>query len=271
MRGDELMTWLLRAALNGESPITPSLIGSLIGGINVSNPVLLRIENFPVYIQITDADVKPALEPPGTLPSLLPNPRLTFEDPRDGRPVGETAVSVARQSQSDVGDQPHVRLDPAPVRYRLHPHLVFDEQGRGQGETELEIAPWVKVVVVGDVEHVEFTTLGTGRSRQRVYFDRDDPAGLKGVGLNGMTRFGRNRRAQQKGSNVKWSFKRLRLGVATTVGVRLEDGSTNPVLVTVDDAVYDAAWQLTGTDQRKGVFQQHFLLLRERTGARHNV
>ena len=264
MNGNELMNWLLSTALNGLFQMHPSLVGSLVGSLNINSPTILRIENFPVYIQITGGGADSI---PGTpvAPSSFPSvPRLTLEDPRDGTVIATSEEAGAARSGTKLGEQRQVRLDLAPVRYRLYPHLVFDERGSGQGETELEIAPWVKVIVFGDVEYVDFTTLGPRRSKQRIHLDRENRTRLRGVGLNDMVPFGRNRQASPKGDNIKWSFKRFPLGTATPVGSANGEASTNPILVTADRAVYDAAWRLTGTDRRLGVFPQHFLLLRER-------
>ncbi len=265
MNGNELMNWLLSTALNGLFQIHPSLVGSLVGSVNINSPTILRIENFPIYIQVAagDADSAPGTSvAPSTFPSL---PQLTLEDPRNGTVIATSDEALAARSGTEPGERREVRLDLAPVRYRLYPHLVFDEQGGGQGETELEIAPWVKVIVFGDVEYVDFTMLGPRRSRQRVHFDREDRTKLKGVGLNDMISFGRNRQTASKKGDIKWSFKRIPLGTPTPVGSENGEASTNPILVTVDRNVYDAAWRLTGTDRRPGVFPQHFLLLRERT------
>ena len=270
MEFDGLMSWLLRTALNGQGV---SIHPNLVGNLNVSNPAILRIENFPVYIQVTvsGADRTPA-NPDAPPPPVLPPP-LTLEDPRDGKVHAASSVAPAEREERDRSEerpgskQRQVRLDLAPVRYRLYPHLVFDDRGRGRGENELEIAPWVKVVVFGDVEHVDFTTLGARRSKQRVHFDRNDRTRLKGVGLNYMIPFGPDRHTTPgRRGNIRWSFEHLPLGAATSVRSDHESASADPMLVTVDQAVYDAAWRLTGTDRRKDVIPQHYLLLRERTG-----
>lgn len=264
MNSDELMNWLFRTALNGALGNCPNLSASLVGGINFNNPAIFRIENFPVYIRISGVNDEDALGIPQT-PSLTPAlPRLTVEDPRAGTVIAASEETGSGRSRTDCDEERQMQVELAPVPYRLYPHLVFDKRGHGQDEAELEIAPWVKAVMFGEVEYVEFTTLGVSRSRQRIHFDREDQKKLKGVGLNDMIPFSRNRRTTAKGDNIEWSFKPFPLGKATAVYSGHGDESANSILVTVDRSVYEAAWRLTGTDRRQGVFPQHFLLLRER-------
>ena len=268
MKPDEMMSWLLRTALNGVLPDYPSLFGNL----NIS-PVILRIDSFPVHIQIAKfgTNREPSSpEPPPPSPSPA---RLIVEDPQSGKVLAKSAKAEVETRGPELlherheRDPRHVQLYPAPVRYRLYPHLVFDERGRGQGEHELEIAPQVKVIVFGDVGYVDFTTFEAARGKQRIHFDRNGQRKPMGIGLDVMDPFGREGKTTPNNQRcIRWSFKAFPRGTASSVGSEHGSATRSPVLVTVDKHVYDAAWLLTRQDWRKGVIKQHFLLLREREG-----
>lgn len=264
MNSDGILSWLLQTALHGLNP-------SLIGTLNVSNPAILRIGNFPVHIQVTNFGVQPLATSPNPATLSPARPRLTLEDPQNGKVIASLSQAGAADQDPLATKERQRRIIPAPVRYRLCPHLVFDGQGQGKGEHELEIAPWIKVVVFGHVERVDFSTLGPRRSTQRVHFDRNDPHRLKAIGLSRISTFGSNRQTTRgKREHLQWSYEHLPLGTATAVTPDPLNGSADPMLLTVDPAIYDAAWRLTGTDRRLDVFPQHFLLLRERTDGANN-
>ena len=127
MNGDELVSWMLRTALNSVVSTNPSLFGNLVGSLNVNKPALLRIENFPVYIQITAKDTDSAsASPPAPLST-----QISLEDPRDGTLIAKSTEPVAKHREPDLTERVQVHLDPAPLPYRLWPALGVRRAGKG--------------------------------------------------------------------------------------------------------------------------------------------
>ena len=253
MSGTDLLLdmFALLASPKGVS-IKPSLCNL---DVRFSDASLIRIDNIDINLR-----------------SCLPRPErddplpLTIEHSNGERTDLEIAPISAKPGSADAAS-----AGSALGRYRLDPHLIFDDARAAEGEHD--IAWNLKVVIVAGTDTAEMTLLSPNHPKQDVHVDPSDGESpvallnLKGermdFGEDGQLASGKHLRAH-------WSLRPLPRGSAfgsPGVGPRHQ---ANPMMITVSREVYDAAWLLTRQDTR-GLAPEHYMLLSKRGGELDDV